>query len=38
MKAIVQDVHGTTDVLRLEDIDAPTAGAGSSKKAAHPRT
>ncbi|WP_406037394.1 NAD(P)-dependent alcohol dehydrogenase [Micromonospora sp. NBC_00898] len=28
MKAIVQDRYGPTDVLRLADVDAPTAGPG----------
>jgi NADPH:quinone reductase-like Zn-dependent oxidoreductase len=28
MKAIVQDVYGSADVLRLEDIDTPVAGDG----------
>lgn len=28
MKALVQDIYGTSDVLRLEDVDDPVAGEG----------
>ena len=28
MKAIVQDEYGSTDVLRLEDVETPVAGRG----------
>ena len=28
MKALVQDVYGTSDVLRLEDVDRPEPAAG----------